>query len=116
MKKGGNAAAKTFFTSHGVTATDMGRAETKYHCRAAEMYKTHIKKVTRLTALPAHNLCIAFLRYVNQRSYIALFQNRGSYRLVVFAYEKVLAIVAIAARLLTWLPVALLHAHYDCCA
>jgi hypothetical protein len=45
MKKGGNAAAKTFFTSHGVTATDMGRAETKYHCRAAEMYKTHIKKV-----------------------------------------------------------------------
>eukprot|EP00953_Heterococcus_sp_UTEX-ZZ885_P041005 20943-Heterococcus_DN1.PRE.3 len=45
MKKGGNAAARTFFTSHGVTATDMGRAETKYHCRAAEMYKTHIKKI-----------------------------------------------------------------------
>jgi hypothetical protein len=54
MKKGGNAAARTFFTSHGVTATDMGRAETKYHCRAAEMYKTHIKKVIiKITFVPA---------------------------------------------------------------
>ena len=43
MKRGGNANAKAFFRSHGIT--DMGKSEQKYHSRAASMYRAHLKKV-----------------------------------------------------------------------
>ncbi|CAM9605391.1 unnamed protein product [Chrysoparadoxa australica] len=43
MKLGGNERAKAFFRSHGVV--DMGKPEQKYHSRAAQMYKTHLKKL-----------------------------------------------------------------------
>ncbi|CAM9297278.1 unnamed protein product [Choristocarpus tenellus] len=43
MKRGGNANARSFFLSHGIT--DMGKTEQKYHSRAAQMYKAHLKKL-----------------------------------------------------------------------
>lgn len=44
MKRGGNANARAFFRSHGIT--DMGKTEQKYNSRAAQMYRSHLKKVT----------------------------------------------------------------------
>ncbi len=43
MKRGGNGNARSFFRSHGIT--DMGKSEQKYHSRAAQMYRAHLKKV-----------------------------------------------------------------------
>ncbi len=43
MQKGGNAAAKAFFQSHGVR--DSGNPEFKYHSRAAKLYTSHLKKL-----------------------------------------------------------------------
>lgn len=43
MKRGGNGNARTFFRSHGIT--DMGKTEQKYKSRAAQMYRSHLKKV-----------------------------------------------------------------------
>ncbi|CAN0358567.1 unnamed protein product, partial [Ectocarpus sp. 8 AP-2014] len=43
MKRGGNGNARSFFRSHGVT--DMEKSEQKYHSRAAQMYRAHLKKV-----------------------------------------------------------------------
>lgn len=43
MKRGGNGNARAFFRSHGIT--DMGKSEQKYHSRAAQMYRAHLKKV-----------------------------------------------------------------------
>ncbi|CAM9622888.1 unnamed protein product [Ectocarpus sp. 12 AP-2014] len=42
MKRGGNGNARSFFRSHGVT--DMEKSEQKYHSRAAQMYRAHLKK------------------------------------------------------------------------
>eukprot|EP00903_Cladosiphon_okamuranus_P009185 g8773.t1 len=42
MKRGGNGNARAFFRSHGIT--DMGKSEQKYHSRAAQMYRAHLKK------------------------------------------------------------------------
>ncbi|CAM9541952.1 unnamed protein product [Scytosiphon promiscuus] len=42
MKRGGNGNARSFFRSHGIT--DMEKSEQKYHSRAANMYRAHLKK------------------------------------------------------------------------
>lgn len=44
MKRGGNLNAREFFRSHGIT--DMEKVEQKYKSRAAQMYRSHLKKVT----------------------------------------------------------------------
>lgn len=43
MKRGGNGNARAFFRAHGIT--DMEKTEQKYHSRAAQMYRSHLKKV-----------------------------------------------------------------------
>lgn len=43
MKRGGNGNARAFFRAHGIT--DMEKTEQKYHSRAAQMYRTHLKKL-----------------------------------------------------------------------
>lgn len=43
MKRGGNGNARSFFRAHGIT--DMEKTEQKYHSRAAQMYRSHLKKV-----------------------------------------------------------------------
>lgn len=43
MKRGGNGNARSFFRSHGIT--DMEKTEQKYNSRAAQMYRSHLKKV-----------------------------------------------------------------------
>lgn len=43
MKRGGNGNARAFFRAHGIT--DMEKTEQKYNSRAAQMYRSHLKKV-----------------------------------------------------------------------
>ncbi len=43
MQKGGNAACKSFFHSHGMR--DIRNPELKYQSRAAKLYMTHLKKL-----------------------------------------------------------------------
>ncbi|CAM9862236.1 unnamed protein product [Sphacelaria rigidula] len=43
MKRGGNGNARAFFRAHGIT--DMEKTEQKYNSRAAQMYRSHLKKI-----------------------------------------------------------------------
>ncbi|KAG5176538.1 hypothetical protein JKP88DRAFT_196646, partial [Tribonema minus] len=51
MKRGGNAAARAYFQSHGVS--DMGKTDAKYRSRAAEAYRAHLKQLIAETPDPA---------------------------------------------------------------
>ncbi len=44
MQRGGNAAAKAFFQSHGMRL-EKGNSELKYQSRAAKLYMAHLKKL-----------------------------------------------------------------------
>ncbi len=44
MQRGGNAAAKPFFQSHGMRL-EKGNSELKYQSRAAKLYMAHLKKL-----------------------------------------------------------------------
>lgn len=59
MKCGGNGNARAFFRAHGIT--DMEKTEQKYHSRAAQMYRSHLKKVRNIRVLLStvtHIVCV----------------------------------------------------------
>ncbi len=64
MQKGGNAAAKAFFQSHGMR--DVGNPELKYQSRAAKLYMSHLKKLVA-------GVCVWTLRFCGGLVYLILY-------------------------------------------